>query len=163
MEPLLFKPIGIIHTPFQDPEKTPIQSCFAGESRGEIEVNAEFTPGLKDLEGFSHLWLIYSFHRAAGYDLLAKPFLDKDKKGIFATRFYKRPNAIGLSVVRLISIKNSYIEVSGVDMLDGTPLLDIKPYVTRFDIRESACDGWFARASEWQKYDKPSSTRDSSG
>ena len=163
MEAVLFKPIGIIRTPFQDPEKTPIQSCFAGESPGKIEIYPEFETGLKDLEGFSHVWLIYAFHRAAGYELLAKPFLDKDKKGIFATRFCKRPNSIGLSVVRLVSVKNSLIEVAGVDMLDGTPLLDIKPYVSKFDIREGSCDGWFARASEWQKYDRPAGTAGAGG
>jgi tRNA-Thr(GGU) m(6)t(6)A37 methyltransferase TsaA len=155
MKSINFKPIGIIRTPFTEPEKTPIQSCFAGDSRGSIELNQELTAGLKDLEVFSHLWIIYCFHRAEGYDLLAKPFLDKDKKGIFATRFYKRPNAIGISVVRLIRIAGAVLEVAGVDVLDGTPLLDIKPYVPRFDIREGACDGWFSKASEWQKYAAP--------
>ena len=156
MQPIAFKPIGIIRTPYTDPEKTPIQGCFAGDSRGRVEVDPEFGLGLKDLEGFSHLWLIYCFHRAEGYDLLAKPFLDKDKKGIFATRYCKRPNAIGMSAVRLVGIKDGVLEVAGVDMLDGTPLLDIKPYVSRFDIREGACDGWFARASEWKKYEEGS-------
>jgi tRNA (Thr-GGU) A37 N-methylase len=86
--------------------------------------------------------------------LLAKPFLDAGKKGVFATRYFKRPNAIGLSVVRLIAVRGSELDVAGVDMLDGTPLLDIKPYVQRFDARTNTIDGWFKTASEWPKYDK---------
>ena len=153
MQDVSFKPIGVIHTPFANPEDAPIQPCFAGDSRGRLEIFPEYAAGLKDVSGFSHLILIYCFHRAEGYELLAKPFLDKDKKGIFATRFCKRPNAIGLSVVRLVGIEGNTLEVAEVDMLDGTPLLDIKPYVSRFDIREGVRDGWFKTASEWQKYE----------
>jgi tRNA-Thr(GGU) m(6)t(6)A37 methyltransferase TsaA len=119
-----------------------------------LEIDPEYAPGLRDLEGFSHVWLLYRFHKSESYELLTKPFLDKEKKGVFATRYCRRPNNIGLSVVKLLSVKAGVLEVSGVDMLDGTPLLDIKPYVPRFDIRADARDGWFRTASEWQKYEK---------
>jgi tRNA-Thr(GGU) m(6)t(6)A37 methyltransferase TsaA len=153
MDKISFQPIGVIRTPFARPEDTPIQPCFAGDNRGRVEVLPEYAQGLKDITGFSHLILIYCFHRAEGYELLAKPFLDNEKKGIFATRFCKRPNAIGLSVVRLVGIEDNALEIAEVDILDGTPLLDIKPYVGRFDVRAEARDGWFCTASEWQKYE----------
>ena len=120
-----------------------------------LSLFPEYAAGLKDIDGFSHLILIYCFHQASGYDLLAKPFLDAGKKGVFATRYFKRPNSIGLSVVRLMAVRDNVLEIAEVDMLDGTPLLDIKPYVHRFDTRNDSGDGWFKTASEWPKYDKP--------
>jgi tRNA-Thr(GGU) m(6)t(6)A37 methyltransferase TsaA len=153
METITLHAIGVIHTPFTRPEDTPIQGCLARESRGTVELDPAYAAGLQDIAGFSHLVLLYCFHRAAGYDLLAKPFLDKDKKGIFATRYFRRPNPLGLTVVRLLGVKENVLEVAEVDMLDGTPLLDIKPYVPRFDARAEARDGWFQTASEWPKYE----------
>ena len=150
--------IGVISTPFKRREDTPIQSCFAPESRGHIELFPEYAEGLKDIDGFSHLILIYCFHQAQDYELLTKPFLDAGKKGVFATRYFKRPNFIGLSVVRLIAVHDNTLDIAEVDMLDGTPLLDIKPYVHRFDVRKDTSDGWFKTASEWSKYDKPGNT-----
>jgi tRNA (adenine37-N6)-methyltransferase len=147
-----FKPIGIIHTPFSDKENTPIQGCFSPESKGYIELYPEYSGGLKDITGFSHLILIYHFHKSAGYSLLAKPFLDKEQRGIFAIRYCDRPNAIGLSVVKLVQVRENILDISEVDMLDGTPLLDIKPYVPQFDIKESVQDGWYQNASERAKY-----------
>jgi tRNA-Thr(GGU) m(6)t(6)A37 methyltransferase TsaA len=157
---ITFKPIGVIHTPFTEPGNTPIQGCFAPEARGSVELQPEYAPGLKDLEGFSYIWLLYCFHRAAGYDLLTKPFLDKEKKGVFATRYFRRPNSLGMSLVCLEGIEGSTLKIAGVDMLDGTPLLDIKPYMPLFDNREGAQFGWFATASELYKYGgRPSGQR----
>jgi tRNA (adenine37-N6)-methyltransferase len=136
-------PIGIIHSPFTDKSQTPIQASRS-QAKGAVEIYPEFTEGLQDLEGFSHIHLLYVFHESSGYSLLVKPFLDDQLHGLFATRYPYRPNPIGLSVVRLIAIQGNNLEVEGVDMLDGTPLLDIKPYVPDFDIRTDTRDGWYA-------------------
>jgi tRNA (adenine37-N6)-methyltransferase len=152
MHKVTYQSIGIIHTPFRRPEDTPIQGCLARESRGEVELFPEYVGGLQDVEGFSHLILLYHFHQAEGFELLTKPFLDNQKRGIFATRYYKRPNSLGLSIVSLYGVKGNRLEVGWVDMLDGTPLLDIKPYVSLFDAREGVNDGWFNSASERAKY-----------
>ncbi len=151
MHRVTYQPIGIIHTPFKTREEAPAQGCFARECRGEVELFPEYAAGLQDIAGFSHLILLYHFHQAEGYELLAKPLLDKTKRGVFATRFYKRPNAIGLSIVELLEVRCNRLTVGWVDMLDGTPLLDIKPYVGRFDAREGVRDGWFCEASELVK------------
>jgi tRNA (adenine37-N6)-methyltransferase len=152
IEEIVYRPIGIIHTQYTDKEKTPIQGCFAPGSRGHIEVYPEYLDGLKDIEGFSHLILIYHFHLAGDCQLIAKPFLDKEKKGIFAIRYFTRPNPIGLSIVRLYKVRGAVLDIGEVDMLDGTPLLDIKPYVPQFDIKESVRDGWYQKASERSQY-----------
>lgn len=137
-----YRAIGIIHTPFNAMEDTPIQGTFS-EAKGTVEVFPEFAAGLKDIEGFSHLFLIYHFHKAEEYSLVAKPFLDGSKeRGIFAIRYNRRPNPIGLSVVELKNVRGNVLEVACVDIMDGTPLLDIKPYVHQFDCREHACSGW---------------------
>jgi tRNA-Thr(GGU) m(6)t(6)A37 methyltransferase TsaA len=152
LEAIIYRPIGIIRTPYTAREQTPIQGCFAPESRGCVEVYPEYAEGLRDIEGFSHLILIYHFHRAGACRLIRKPFLDKEKKGIFSIRYFARPNPIGLSVVRLNKVSVNTLEISEVDMLDGTPLLDIKPYVPQFDIKESVRDGWYPNASERSRY-----------
>jgi tRNA-Thr(GGU) m(6)t(6)A37 methyltransferase TsaA len=149
---IIYKPIGIIHTPYTRQEDTPIQGCFSPESWGSVELYPQYTEGLKDIEGFSHLILIYHFHKADGFQLLTKPFLDKDKKGIFAIRHFARPNPIGLSVVRLLKVSGNTLEIAEADMLDATPLLDIKPYVPQFDIKEGVKDGWYPNASERSRY-----------
>lgn len=135
--------IGTIHTPFSRIEGMPIQPNGAEGLEGKIVLEDEFVPGLRDLEGFSHLILIYHLHRMEGYSLEVKPFLDTATHGIFATRSPRRPNPIGLSVVRLLSVEGSVIRFANPDMLDGTPLLDIKPYVSEFDRREPEREGWF--------------------
>ncbi len=135
------QPIGIIHSPYTDPKEVPIQGRFSG-ARGEIEVFPEYEEGLKDVDGFSHLIILYWFHRAEGCSLLVKPFLDDTPRGLFATRYPARPNPIGLSVVRLLERRGNILQIAEVDVLDGTPLLDIKPYVSQFDQRESATIGW---------------------
>jgi len=146
-----YRPIGVIHTPFKRCEDAPAQGVFAKESRGRIELFPEYAEGLADIAGFSHLILLYHFHRAEGYELMTKPLLDKEKRGVFATRYFKRPNSIGLSIVSLYSVAGNKLEVGWVDMLDGSPLLDIKPYVSLFDHRENVVDGWFCHASDMPK------------
>ena len=135
------KPIGLIRSPYSDGKETPIQGAFS-EGRGEIEVFPEYEAGLKDIDGFSHLILLYYFHRVEGYSLSVKPFLDDTPKGLFATRYPARPNPIGLSVVRLLERSGNVLQIAEVDVLDGTPLLDIKPYVPQFDERKGATIGW---------------------
>lgn len=142
-----YRPIGVIHTPHKEPKGTPIQPTGAQGIEGTIELNPEFTPGLKDLEGFSHIILLYHFHRAEGYSLQVKPYMDKDTHGVFATRIPGRPNPIGLSVVRLLHIDGGTLHIQDVDILDSTPLLDIKPYVPAFDHRETDRIGWLTGRS----------------
>jgi tRNA (adenine37-N6)-methyltransferase len=139
-----FRAIGIIHTPFQETENTPIQSSRS-EATGIVEVFPEYLEGLEGVEEFSHLILVYVFHRAPDQVLLkVKPFLDDHMHGIFATRYPNRPNPLGLSVVRLVKRKGNTLEILGADMLAGTPLLDIKPYVPDFDIHSVSKIGWYA-------------------
>jgi tRNA-Thr(GGU) m(6)t(6)A37 methyltransferase TsaA len=149
---IIYKPIGIIHTPYTKKDDTPVQGCFSPNNQGYIELFPEYLAGLKDIEGFSHLILIYHFHKAEDFQLVTKPFLDKEKKGIFAIRYFARPNPIGLSVVKLLKTNDNILEIGEVDMLDGTPLLDIKPYVAQFDIKECVKTGWYTNASERSKY-----------
>ncbi|MCD6145155.1 MAG: tRNA (N6-threonylcarbamoyladenosine(37)-N6)-methyltransferase TrmO [Methanosarcinales archaeon] len=135
-------PIGIIHSPFTDPADTPIQAVFADGARGEVEVFPEYAAGLKDIEGFSHLILLYHFHLADGYSLISKPFLEDEERGIFSIRHPNRPNPIGISIVRLEAVRGNILEIGDVDILDGTPLLDIKPFIHRFDHRAEIVSGW---------------------
>jgi len=135
--------IGTIHSPFSEPAGMPIQPAGAAGVRGTIVIDKEFRGGLRDLSGFSRIILIYAFHRSQGYDLEVIPFLDTVPHGIFATRAPRRPNAIGLSIVRLISVNDGELVIEGVDVVDGTPLLDIKPYVPEFDCHPDEKSGWF--------------------
>jgi tRNA-Thr(GGU) m(6)t(6)A37 methyltransferase TsaA len=137
-----YQPIGLIHTPFKQRQGMPIQPSRGRGVRGIVEVAPEYADGLADLDGFSHVVLIYHFHRSQGFDLRVTPFLDTETRGLFATRAPRRPNAIGLSVVRLLGIEGNRIEVQDLDILDGTPLLDIKPYVSEFDHRTEVREGW---------------------
>lgn len=139
-------PIGVIRTPFTTLEGMPIQAVAAAGVPGRVELAPEFAPGLRDIEGFSHLILIYHLHQMTTPALEVTPFLDTQPRGVFATRSPRRPNALGLSTVRLLHVEGSTLHIEQVDMLDGTPLLDIKPYVPRFDDRAEARIGWFARA-----------------
>lgn len=136
-----FKPIGVIHSPYKSHEEAPIQPIFS-DAIGEVEVFPEYKDGLKDLDGFSHIILLYHFHRSDGYSLHVKPYLDDTPRGLFATRAPRRPNPIGLSIVKLVEIKDNVIRVEGIDALDGTPLLDIKPFVHEFDSKEKLRMGW---------------------
>lgn len=139
----IFEPIGIIHTRFPQQEGTPIQSAMAREETGMIEVFPEFAEGLLDIEGFSHLFLFYAFHQSGKGALKVKPYLDTIEHGIFATRAPKRPNPIGLSIVQLVARIGNSLEIAGIDMLDGTPLLDIKPYIPSFDHFQAENIGWY--------------------
>ena len=134
--------LGVIHSPFTDAKGTPIQPPAARGIAGTVELFPEYVEGLRDLDGFSHVILLYHFDRARPSPLLVKPFLDEKERGVFATRAPSRPNPIGLSIVRLRRVEGSVLHVEDVDVLDGTPLLDIKPYVPEFDERASAATGW---------------------
>jgi tRNA (adenine37-N6)-methyltransferase len=138
----LMKPIGVIYSPFTEKSQVPIQASRS-QARGKVEIHPEYDEGLQDLEGFSHIFLVYVFHESSGFSLLVKPFLDDQLHGLFATRYPYRPNQLGLSVVRLLGRQGNILEVEGVDVLDGTPLLDIKPYVPEFDIRTDTRNGWY--------------------
>lgn len=135
------KLIGIIHSPFKSKEDAPIQPSRSS-AHGEVEVFKEYEEGLEDIEGFSHIILIYQFHKSEGYSLKVKPYLNNKLKGLFATRSPRRPNQIGLSVVKLLKRKENILFVESIDVIDGTPLLDIKPYVPDFSPKENVTIGW---------------------
>jgi tRNA (adenine37-N6)-methyltransferase len=141
-ESFVYRPIGIIRSEHTRPEKTPIQPVYCEGCQGRAEVFPEFAAGLRDLEGFSHIYLVYHFHRADGPQLVVKPFLQDVERGVFATRSPRRPNTIGLSIVKLVRCEGSVLYLDNVDVLDGTPLLDIKPYTARFDRIEGTRNGW---------------------
>jgi len=141
-----FAPIGIIHSPFMELEGMPIQPTGAAGIKGTVEMFEDFHAGLKDLEGFSHIILLYHFHRSHGLNLHVVPFMDSEPRGLFATRAPKRPNPIGISVVQLDKIEDGVLHIQNVDILDGTPLLDIKPYVPEFDAQLEVRTGWLEKA-----------------
>jgi len=145
--PVTYRPIGVIRSPFTEREGMPLQSVAAAEVHGRVELESGFAPGLRDLDGFSHLHLITHLHRAEPGALEVVPFLDDTVRGVFATRSPRHPNPIGLSVVRLLSVDGSTLEVAGLDLLDGTPVLDIKPYVPAFDSFTAERTGWLARGA----------------
>lgn len=142
MDQIIYRPIGIIHTPFTEQAGTPIQPKRGAGIQGTIEMFPAFAEGLADLDGFSHLYLLYHMHRSEGYELLVVPFLDDTRRGVFATRAPRRPNPIGLSVVRLKKIDGATLYIEDLDILDGTPLVDIKPYVDEFDRPAKFRIGW---------------------
>jgi tRNA-Thr(GGU) m(6)t(6)A37 methyltransferase TsaA len=146
LENIVYRPIGIIHTPFRELENMPIQPSGAAGICGTVDLYPEYADGLKDLDGFSHLILLYHFHESRGYRLTVTPFLDSAPRGVFATRAPKRPNPIGLSIVRLVRIQGSTLDIENVDILDRTPLLDIKPYVPEFDHQQDCRIGWLEKA-----------------
>lgn len=137
-----YRPIGVIHSPFKNREGMPIQPAGADGVQGTVEVFQEFKEGLQDLEGFSHIILLYHFHQSTDASLRATPFMDSQPRGVFSTRAPKRPNPIGISVVKLIKIDGSSLHVENVDIIDETPLLDIKPYVPEFDHYPADRVGW---------------------
>jgi len=145
MKEIIYKPIGIIHSPFKDVKGMPIQTTAAKGVAGTIEIKPEYAGGLKDIEGFSHIILLYHFHRSEGYSLEVKPFMDDQLRGVFATRAPRRPNSVGISVVKLVKVEGSTLHIENVDIADGTPLLDIKPYVPEFDVHEVERTGWLSK------------------
>jgi len=143
---ICYRPIGVIHSPFREPKGVPIQPSAAKGIRGTVEVFPEYADGLKDVEGFSHVILIYHFHLARSGKLIVRPYMDDEEHGVFATRAPGRPNPIGLSVVRLLEVRGRRLTVENVDVLDGTPLLDIKPYVPEFDVHRVERIGWLEKS-----------------
>ena len=139
---VVYTPIGVIHSPFTEIRDMPIQPSSAASAQGSAQILPEYREGLKDLEGFSHVILLYHLHRVERVDLTVKPFLDQMPHGVFATRAPTRPNPIGLSIVQLTEIREGVLFLDNVDILDGTPLLDIKPYVPAFDQPDSPRSGW---------------------
>jgi len=142
------QPIGTIHTPYLTPEDMPVQPAGAGDTQAMILLRPGYQAGLADLDGFSHIYLIYEFHLSSGYSLVVRPFLDDKTHGVFATRAPRRPNPLGLSIVRLLSIEANRLTVAGADIVDGTPLLDIKPYIEAFDRVEHPANGWLTASGE---------------
>ncbi len=143
-----YEPIGVVHSPFTEAAGTPIQPSRAKGILGTVEVYPEFAPGLADLDGFSHIILLCHLHRAKPHELRVIPYLDTVPRGLFSTRAPSRPNPIGLSVVRLIGIVGNVLSIEAIDMLDGTPVLDIKPYVGDFDRPEEVRYGWLEEAGK---------------
>ena len=148
MKEITFKPIGIIHSPFKEPVGIPIQPAGAKGIKGNIEIFEEFKEGLKDLDGFSHIVLLFHFHLSKNFNLLVYPYMEDKIRGVFATRAPRRPNQIGMSIVRLEKVEDNILHISNVDIIDGTPLLDIKPFVSKFDcfdINENEKVGWLKK------------------
>ena len=145
----MIKPIGIIHTPYREKDECPIQPLYAPEAIGRVEVFEKYAAGLKDIETFSHIYLFYLFDKAGEIKLIRQTFLDDLSHGIYATRHPARPNGIGMSIVKLKERKQNILIVEGIDVLDMTPLLDIKPYIPRFDRIETASEGW-TKNKQWR-------------
>lgn len=148
MSIIRYKPIGVIHSPFKDIKGMPIQPTGAKGVQGSVTIDPNYIDGLEDLEGFSHIFLIYHFHLSKGFSLEVKPFLDDNTHGVFATRAPKRPNPIGISVVRLLEVEDCTLKIEDVDIVDDTPLLDLKPYVPDFDVRRVERIGWLSRKTD---------------
>ncbi|NMB98656.1 MAG: tRNA (N6-threonylcarbamoyladenosine(37)-N6)-methyltransferase TrmO [Thermoanaerobaculaceae bacterium] len=148
MAEIILKPIGIIRSPNTDPSKTPIQPIYAEGIKGYAEIYPEFEEGLKDIEGFSHIFLIFYFHKTSQEKLKVIPYLESVERGVFATRSPSHPNKIGISLVELLKIEGSVLHLNRVDILDGTHLLDIKPYISRFDKVENSRNGWQDKIDE---------------
>jgi len=149
---MILKPIGLIHSPFRRAAETPIQTRMAEGVEGSVEVFPEFVPALRDLDGFERIWLLYWFDRAAPAQMVVEPFLDQCQHGVFATRSPCRPNPLGLSCVRLLGVDGARLRIGEVDILDATPLLDIKPYVPAFDCFEVQRVGWLANKGSSAAY-----------
>lgn len=141
-----YNAIGVVHSPFKDARGTPIQPSRDGDTTGTVEIFDEYVEGLDDLDGFSHIILLFHFHRSGPYRLKVTPFLDTSLRGLFATRAPSRPNPIGLSIVELVGIEGNELTIKGLDILDGTPVLDIKPYIHEFDARDGMRSGWLESA-----------------
>ena len=139
------RPIGIIHSPYKESKDIPIQGTFDDNVEAWLELKDEYVNGLKDLDGFSHAILIYYFHKSHREEIEGRPFLEQNKHGIFAIRSPHRPNHIGFSIIKIKRIKANKVYFTEVDVLEGTPLLDIKPYVKYFDSRDNVVSGWLEK------------------
>jgi len=142
MEEIKLKPIGVVHSPFKEPFGVPKDSTDGMNYQGTVEIFSQYKDGLKDLDSFSHIIILFYFHKSEYYHLISKPYLDDHPRGVFATRSPHRPNLIGLSVVKLLRIDDNIIYVGGIDMIEGTPVLDIKPYIPEFESNEGIRIGW---------------------
>lgn len=142
---MTLEPIGTVHTPYTNLEQMPIQPKGAADTIGTLVVHEAYQEGLKDLDGFSHVYILYHFHKATRSELLVTPFMDTEIRGVFATRSPLRPSHIGMSVTQIISIQNNIVTLKGIDVLDGTPLLDIKPYIPQFDAVSNVKTGWMCK------------------
>jgi tRNA-Thr(GGU) m(6)t(6)A37 methyltransferase TsaA len=143
---IAYTPIGTVHSPFTEKEDMPIQPTGATGVEGTVELLKEFKDGLADLEGFSHIILLYHFHRSIDFKLQVVPFMDSESRGLFSTRAPNRPNPIGISIVQLDRIEDKTLHIRNIDVLDGTPLLDIKPYIPEFDAQNNVTTGWFKQS-----------------
>ena len=155
MSEFAYRTIGVVRSPFKEAKNAPIQAVASRGTKGTVEINPEYIEGLRDLEGFSHIILLYHFNLVKKCSLLIKPFLDDNVHGVFATRSPGRPNPIGITTVRLRKIEKNILQIEDLDIVDGTPLLDIKPYIPKFDNRRTTKIGWFA-----SKIEKLATTRD---
>lgn len=144
-KPIIMLPIGVVHSPYTEAKGTPIQGVFGKETEAYVELKEKYVKGLKDLDGFSHAILLYHFHLSDKEEIVGKPYLEQEEHGIFAMRSPHRPNHIGLSVVKIKRIEGNRLYFAEVDILDSTPVLDIKPYVKQFDCRDDAVSGWIER------------------
>jgi tRNA-Thr(GGU) m(6)t(6)A37 methyltransferase TsaA len=148
LKQITYEPIGTINTPFKDTYNMPIQAKGGKGIKGTIKIKPSFAEGLKDIGRFSHIILIYNFHRSKNYSLMVRPFLDDKLHGVFATRAPKRPNPIGISVVRLRKVEGRILHIEDVDILNGTPLLDIKPYIPDIDVFQAKRIGWLSKKTK---------------
>ncbi len=155
MSEFTFKAIGVVHSPFKEPKNVPIQAAASKGTEGTIEIYPQYAEGLTDLDGFSHIILLYHLHLVKDSYLMVKPFLDDKLRGVFATRAPARPNRIGFSVVKLERIEGNILHISNLDVIEGTPVLDIKPYIPAFDCVQAERIGWFSG-----KIDKLDTARD---
>ncbi len=144
---ITFRAIGVVRTQFREPAGTPIQPAFSEGARATIVVDDAYAEALSDLDGFSHVWLLVHLDRAGPWRARVVPFRDTVERGLFSTRAPSRPNPIGLSLVKLVAVRGAELEIEGVDLVDGTPLLDIKPYVPRFDVAPEATSGWLGESA----------------
>lgn len=147
---MIIEPIGIIHSPHKNKQDCPLQPLYAADAIGRVEVYAPYVKGLKDIETFSHIYIIYLFDRAGEVKLIRQTFLDDNTHGIYATRHPCRPNGVGMSIVKLRERCGNILVVEGIDVLDQTPLIDIKPYVARFDRIDSTSEGWMENI-QWRE------------
>ena len=145
MSEIRYKPIGVTHSPFKKPSGVPIQPTAAEGVKGSIEVFPEYADGLKDLDGFSHIILVYHFHLSKKPLLMVRPYMDEELHGVFATRAPSRPNPIGISTLHLLRVEKNMLHVEDLDIVDGTPVLDIKPFVPEFDVRKTSRVGWLEK------------------
>lgn len=151
MNSFTLTPIGVIHSLFQTKDAAPIQGAFVADVVGQVELFPEYEDGLKDIETFSHLMLMYRFDRAGEIKLVRETFLDDTPHGVFASRHPCRPNGLGITIVRLTRRERNVLHVAGIDVLDGTPLIDVKPYIPRFDCFPNASEGWVATKQQRPK------------